>query len=144
MTTIIWTEGMPLWLPAKPHVLLPAGDAAPHQANPDAMRHQIVAAGDSFIRQDRRAVHLRSETPGLGFCALGHLTVVQESAPLFPINERLDQITAIHVGGADVEMVGGVRGEPRGPILEAALDAGRAEVCRRNLRGRVVSASGQQ
>ena len=80
----------------------------------------------------------------MGFGAFGHFRIVQESAPLSPINERPDQIVAIHLGGGHVETVGGVCGEVRGPVLEAALDARGAEVGGRNLRGRVVNASGQQ
>src|ERR1039458_8566805 len=41
-------------------------------------------------------------------------------------------------------MVGGMRGGIGSPVLEAALDARGVEGDRRNLRGRVGSASGQQ
>ena len=54
------------------------------------MRHQIVATADLFISQDRVSVHLWPEAPCLGFCAFGRFTVVQESASLSPIDERLD------------------------------------------------------
>ena len=103
----------------------------------------MVVAADLLIGVERFAVHLGPEPPGLGFGALGHLGIVEEPAALAPIDKGLDEVAAVQVGGADVEMVGGVLGEVGGPVLQGALEAGRVEGRRVKL-GSLVSTSGQQ
>ena len=108
------------------------------------MRHQIVAGADLFVSMHRSSVNLGTEAPRLGFCAFWHFTVIQESPPPFPINERPDQFAAIHFGAGDIEMVVRVHGEMRGPSWRQPSMPGEWKLTGATCGARLVSASGQQ